>query len=147
MGHEGSIMSTRKALQKVQGTFTASVNGVANFVADAVYLTKEDVLIRVVGVDEDSASLLRIIQIDMAPDIPNGEHVFPGDQIRALIAGGHTAPSHYVTESGRVSINFDSEHDLYKGSVNFTARNIFPPRNTVVVEGDFELYNTLTAEP
>lgn len=141
MGHEDSIMSTRKTLQKVQGTFTASVNGVANFVADEVYLTNDDVLIRVVGVDEDSASLLRIIQIDMAPDITNGEHVFPGDQIRALIAGGNTAPSHYVTENGRVSINFDPGHGLYKGSLNLTARNIFPPRDTVVVEGDFELSN------
>lgn len=143
MGHEDSIMSTRKTLQKVQGTLTASVNGVANFVADEVYLTNDDVLIRVVGVDEDSASLLRIIQIDMTPDITNGEHVFPGDQIRALIAGGNTAPSHYVTESGRVSINFDPGHGLYKGSLNFTARNIFPPRDTVVVEGDFELSNKL----
>ena len=140
MGHEDSIMSTRKALQKVQGTLTASVNGVANFVADEVYLNKDDVLIRVVGVDDGSASRLRIIQIDMEPDIRNGEHEFPGGPIRALIAGGHTAPSHYVTMYGHVGIDFDHQNGLYNGHFNFHAENIFPPRDEVDVTGIFRIH-------
>ncbi|WP_135287585.1 hypothetical protein [Pseudomonas kairouanensis] len=132
-------MSTRKALQKVQGTFTASVNGVENFVADTVYLNKDDVLIRVVGVDDGSASVLRIIQIDMDPDIQNGTYNFPGGPIRALIAGGQTAPSHYVTMIGQVGIDFDHQNELYNGHFNFDATNIFAPRDKIVVDGVFHI--------
>ncbi|NWC74564.1 hypothetical protein HX823_10775 [Pseudomonas sp. P7759] len=139
-------MATRRTLKKAKGTLTASINGKANFVANAVYLTHENGLTRIVGVDEDSASLLRIIQIDMVAHIPYGEHDFPGDHIRALIGGGNTAPSHYLTSSGRVTVDFDHKTGRYEGQFKLTAQNIFPPKNIIEVEGAFAIHTGPTAK-
>lgn len=139
-------MATRNTLKKAKGTLTASINGTVTFVADAVYLTHENGLTKIVGVDEDSASLLRIIQIDIAAGVPPGEHDFPGDQIRALIAGGNTAPSHYLTSTGRVGIDFDHKTGRYEGPFKFTAQNIFPPKNIIEVEGVFAIHTAPTSK-
>lgn len=139
-------MATLKTLKKAKGTLTASINGTANFRADAVYLVHENGLTRVVGVDEESASLLRIIQIDIEAGVPHGEHDFPGDQIRALIGGGNTAPSHYLTSTGRVGIDFDHKTGRYEGHFTFTAQNIFPPENTIEVKGAFAIHTAPTSK-
>ncbi|MFL1388172.1 hypothetical protein ACI77F_10870 [Pseudomonas tritici] len=139
-------MATRNTLKKAKGTFTASINGTVTFVADTVYLTHENGLTKIVGVDEDSASLLRIIQIDIVAGVSPGEHDFPGDQIRALIAGGNTAPSHYLTSTGRVGIDFDHKTGRYEGQFKFTAQNIFPPKNIIEVEGVFAIHTALSSK-
>ena len=139
-------MATRNTLKKAKGTFTASINGTVTFVADTVYLTHENGLTKIVGVDEDSASLLRIIQIDIVAGVSPGEHDFPGDQIRALIAGGNTAPSHYLTSTGRVGIDFDHKTGRYEGQFKFTAQNIFPPKDIIEVEGVFAIHTALSSK-
>lgn len=139
-------MVIRKTFKKAKGTLTASINGIANFVGDTVYLTHENGLTRVVGVDEDSASPLRIIQIDMAAHIPYGEHDFPGDHIRALVASGNTAPAHYITRSGHVGVDFDHKIGRYEGQFSFDAENIFPPRNTIKVVGAFAIHTAPTSK-
>ncbi|AKS06172.1 hypothetical protein [Pseudomonas trivialis] len=129
-------MTTSTAYGEATGTLTASVNGVESFNAGEVYLTNENEQITIVGVEEDSPSPLRIIEIKMLSNTQNGDHVFPGDQIRALIAGGNTAPAHYLTQSGSVNVDFDRENGLYKCHFNFTAKNLFQPKDTIGVVGD-----------
>ncbi|NWA65904.1 hypothetical protein [Pseudomonas reactans] len=139
-------MATRKTFENAKGTLTASINGTANFIADTVHLTHKNGLITVVGVDEDSTSPLRIIQIEMVADIPNGKHDFPGNQIRALEGGANTPQANYLTSSGRVDVDFGHEIGRYKGQFNFTAINVFPPKNTIKVVGTFAI-DTAPSQP
>lgn len=140
-------MTTSKVYEEAQGTLDASVNGVDSFEAGKVYLTNENEQLTIVGVEESSASPLRIIEMKMAANIANGNYIYPQDpQIRALIAGANLAPAHYVTERGGMTVEFDRENNHYKGRMNFTAKNLFPPRNTIEVVGNFDIHTNASSK-
>ncbi|WP_339417762.1 MULTISPECIES: hypothetical protein [unclassified Pseudomonas] len=132
-------MTNSTAYGEATGTLTASVNGVVSFNAGAVDLTNENEQITIVGVEENSPGPLRIIEIEMLSNTPNGDYVFPSKQICALTAGGKSAPAHYLTQSGSVNVDFDRENGRYRCHFNFTANNLFQPKDTIGVVGDCDI--------
>ena len=121
-----------RTYEPVEGVFTATVNTVANFKADKIYWSAGDELI-IVGVDENSEGPLRLIEMRLAPDIPNGRHSYPGEQIRQLNVAANTAPAHYLTDSGYVDVDFDREHNAYKGTLEIKATDLFSSKTIEVV--------------
>ena len=130
-------MTPSNAYPEVEGTFVATINGVANFKADTVYL-KVDEWLTIVGVDELSASPLRIIDMRLAPDIPNDRHEYPSEYIHSLQLGTNTAPAHYLIDHAYVKVDFDREKNHYAGKLEIKATDLFSS-NTLKVAAKFDL--------
>lgn len=130
-------MNTKKPYKAPTGSFTATVNGVANFNADILILVAGRAL-TIAGAQDDKNSPVRTIDIGVDPDIPDGIYEFNVDpQIHQLgvMASG---PAFYVTESGTVSVNFDRPGDHYQGTVKINAYDI-RTGDSIYVDGVFDL--------
>ncbi len=133
-------MTTSQSFKNATGTLNATINNVANFVADEVYFKTAKNRLTIVGADENSAGPLRLIEIAVLADIQNGEHSYPSEQVLALSAGANTAPAHFITEFGTLNVDFDRQNHRYRGHFDFTATNLFRPKNTIKVVGDFDIH-------
>ncbi|MGF6096065.1 hypothetical protein [Pseudomonas sp. 18175] len=139
-------MATRKTNEKAPNTLAALINDVEHFNADEVHLDDKDGKIAIAGVQNNSERTLRLINIQLMSDIQSGEYDYPSTEIPVLGGAAHAAPAHYDTRKGSVSINVDRKRGLYKGHFRFTAVNIFPPKNTIEVVGDFDIDTSSTSK-
>lgn len=131
------IMNTKTPYTAPTGTFTAKINGVANFNANVLYLTAGRSL-EIDGIQDNSNSQVRTISIGLAPDIQDGIYDFNVDQEvhkLGLIASGS---EWFVTESGTVSVNFDRPGDHYQGTVKIKAYDLWTGEY-IDVDGVFDL--------
>lgn len=130
-------MNTKKPYQDPTGSFTATVDGVANFNANIFSLVAGRAL-TISGVQDNKNSPVQTIRIGVDPDIPDGIYEFAVDpQIHSLgvIASGS---AFYVTESGTLSVNFDRPGDHYQGTVKINAYDI-RTGDSIYVDGVFDL--------
>ncbi|BBP79149.1 MULTISPECIES: hypothetical protein [Pseudomonas] len=128
-------MNTYKA---TTGTFTATVNGVANFNADLLYLTLHHT-IEISGIQESENSPVRTILIGLLPDVQNGTYTFNVDPELTRLGAIASASGWYVTDSGTVTVNFDRDADHYRGQVEILAYELVSG-DELRVKGDFDLH-------
>lgn len=131
---------TEKTHRATTGTFTATVDGEPNFNAKDVSVALQP-SIEIHGIQDSFDSLIRTINIGLAPDIKNGNYEFNVDnEVRQMQVIASSSSSLYVTLAATLEVDFDPANAHYAGRANIEAADVFNDGRIINVESAFDLH-------